>query len=59
MHNGFTKGLMVGGIIGVSMSMLMNSDMMNPRTKRKMMRTGRTLLRRSGGIIGDVMDIFR
>lgn len=59
MHSGFTKGLVVGGIIGASLSVLMNSDYMNPRTKRKMMRTGRTILKRSGGILGDVVDIFR
>lgn len=59
MHSNFTKGLIVGGIIGASMSMMMKSDYMNPRTKRRMMRTGRTLLKRSGGVIGDVIDIFR
>lgn len=59
MYSGFTKGLVVGGIIGASMMMMKNSDMMKPRTRKKMMRTGRTLLRRSGGIIGDVVDIFR
>lgn len=59
MRSGFTKGLVVGGIIGASVSMMMNSDMMKPRTRRRMMRTGRTILKRSGGIIGDVVDIFR
>lgn len=59
MHSGFTKGLVIGGIIGASVSIMVNSDMMRPRTKKRMMRNGRTLLRKSGGIISDVVDIFR
>lgn len=59
MRSGFTKGLVVGSIIGASVSMMMNSDMMKPRTRRRMMKTGRTILKRSGGIIGDMVDIFR
>ena len=59
MNSGFTKGLVVGSIIGASVSMMMNSDLMKPKTRKRMMRTGRTILKRSGGIIGDVVDIFR
>lgn len=59
MNGGFTKGLVVGSIIGASVSMLMNNDRMRPRNRRKMMRTGRMLLRKSGGIISDVVDAFR
>lgn len=59
MQNGFIKGVMVGGIIAASVSMMMNSDMVNPRNKRRMMRNGRSFLRRSSNIIGDVADIFR
>ena len=57
MRSGFTRGLVVGGIIGASV-MMMKSDMMKPNRKR-MMRTGRALLRRHGGIIGNVVDMFR
>jgi hypothetical protein len=59
MNSGFTKGLFIGSIIGASVSMMMNNDMMRPKTRKRMMRTGRTLLKRSSGIIGDVVDIFR
>lgn len=59
MSGGFTKGLVIGSIIGASVSMMMNNDAMRPRTKKKMIRAGRTLLRRSGGIISDVVDVFR
>lgn len=59
MQNGFVKGLMVGGVIAASVSMMMNSEMVKPRTKRRMMKNGRSLLRKSSNIIGDVADIFR
>jgi len=59
MNGGFTRGLVIGSIIGASVSMIMNTDMMRPRSRKKMLRTGRTLLRKSGGIISDVVDVFR
>lgn len=59
MQNGFTKGLLLGGLIGASVSMAMNPGGMKNRTKKRMIRTGRTMLKRSGNIIGDIVDIFR
>ncbi len=59
MHNGFTKGLLIGGIIGASISMMSNSDMMRPGNRRKMMKAGKMLLRRSGSILGNVAEILR
>jgi len=59
MQNGFIKGVMVGGIIAASVGMMMNSNMMQPKTKRKLMRNGRAFLRKSSNIISDVADIFR
>lgn len=59
MQNGFVKGVMVGGIIAASVSMMMNSEMVKPRTKKRLMRNGRSLLRKSSNIIGDVADMFR
>jgi hypothetical protein len=59
MQGSFTRGMVVGGIIAASVSMMMNSDMMNNKNRRKMMRTGRTFIRKSGNIIGDVVDLFR
>jgi len=58
MNRGFTKGLIVGSIIGASVVM-MNPGMMKGRNKKKMMRTGRDLFRKSGNLIGDIVDIFR
>jgi gas vesicle protein len=59
MQRGFVKGVMVGGIIAASVGMMLNSDMMKPGTKRRVMKSGRSLLRRSSNIISDVADMFR
>jgi hypothetical protein len=59
MQSGFAKGILVGGIIATSVSMIMNSEKMNPSTRKRMMRNGRMLLRKSGNILGDVVDMFR
>lgn len=60
MNGGFTRGLVIGSIIGASVSIIMNNnDMMRPRNRKRMMRAGKTLLRKSSGIIGDVVDAFR
>ncbi len=59
MYNGFLKGVVIGGIVATSVSMMINSNAVKPRTKRRMLRNGRSFLRRSGSIISDVADIFR
>jgi predicted small secreted protein len=59
MQGNFTKGLLIGGIVGASVSILMNHDVMKNRTRKKMMRNGKNIFRRSGHIIGDVVDLFR
>lgn len=59
MNNGFTKGLLIGGIIGASVSMMVSPDVTKGRTRKRIMRTGRTMLKRSGNVLNDVVDIFR
>lgn len=59
MQNGFVKGVVIGGIVAASVSMMMNSEMIKPRSKRRMMRSGKSFLRRSSNIIGDMADMFR
>jgi gas vesicle protein len=59
MNGSFTRGLIVGGIIAASISMAMNPQMMRNKNRKKIMRSGRTLLRRSGNVLGDVVDMFR
>lgn len=59
MNGGFAKGLIIGGIIGASVSMMMNPGIMKGRSKKRMLRNGRDFLRRSGSLIGDFMHILR
>lgn len=59
MRKGFTSGLVLGGLIGASVSMMSNTGMMKSRTRRRIMRTGRNLFRKSGDIWTDVVDLFR
>jgi len=59
MMRGFTRGMIVGGLIGASVSMMANSEMLSGRSKNKMMRSGKQFLRKSGHIVGDVVDMFR
>lgn len=51
--------MVIGGMVGASVSMMMNSDMMSSRSGKKMMRRGKSLIRKSSNIIGDVADLFR
>lgn len=59
MRGGFTRGLVIGGLIGASIGMIKNSDMMKPRSRRRMMRTGRNMIRRTSHALGDVIDLLR
>jgi len=59
MHgNGFAKGIIVGSIIGVTVSMIMNSDMVGRKQKKNWMKKGRNLARKSGDIVSNVMELF-
>lgn len=59
MQNGFTKGLIVGSIIGGSASMIMEPGIMKKKNRKRITRAGKSFLRRSGNIISDVVDAFR
>lgn len=59
MMRNFTKGLVVGGIIGASISVLANPEIVDPRTRRRMIKSGRKIWRRSNHMIGDMVHMFR
>lgn len=59
MENGFTKGLIIGGIVIGAVSMAVSSDLMSSRGRRKAMKSGRRFLRRSGSVMNDVAGVFR
>jgi len=56
---GFAKGMIIGGIVGASISMAMNSDMMHGERKRRIMKAGRHFMRRTGEFISDTIGMFR
>jgi len=52
--------LIIGSIIGASVGMVMSSDtMMSSRTKRRMRRKGMDLVKKSGALISDMVELFR
>lgn len=57
--NGFTKGFLIGGVIGAAVSMVMEPDMLKSKSRRRMAKNGRQLLRKSGHVISDVIDLIR
>ncbi|HEX9061640.1 MAG TPA: YtxH domain-containing protein [Clostridia bacterium] len=58
-RNGFARGLIVGGMLGASLSMMMNPDTMRGRSRRRIMRGGKGILRRSGSLLGDVIGFMK
>ncbi|HOQ37434.1 MAG TPA: YtxH domain-containing protein [Acetivibrio sp.] len=60
MRNNFTKGLVIGSIIGASVGMAMNTGMMmNNRSKKRIKNRGLDIMRKSGALISDVVELFR
>lgn len=59
MRSGFSRGLLIGGLIGASISMLTNSGGMKSRRNRHFLRAGRNFLRKSGNVVEDVVELLR
>jgi gas vesicle protein len=59
MFRNFTKGLVIGGIIGASISVLTNPEVVDPRMRRRMMKSGRKILHRSNNMLGEMIQMFR
>jgi len=59
MRNTFTKGLVVGSVIGLSLSMMSKTDILKMRDRRRIMKKGRSLFMNSGNMIGDFLELFR
>lgn len=58
MRNGFTRGMVIGGIVGATMSMIMNHDIDIYKTKKRMMRLGKCVYRKSRRIVSDITDMM-
>ncbi len=54
--NKFTRGLIVGGIIGATIGGMMNNGQTN-RMRRNLMKAGRNFMRRNG-VMDMITDLF-
>lgn len=59
MKSGFTSGIIIGGIIGAAMSMIANDDIDVNKTRKRMMRVGRNVCRKSRRMISDIAGMMR
>ncbi len=59
MLRNFTKGLVIGGLIGASISVLTNPEVVDPRMRRRMMKSGRKIIHRSNNMLGEMIQMFR
>lgn len=58
MRNGFTNGMLLGGIVGATMSMIMNHDIDVNKTKKRMMRMGKTMYKKSRRMMSDISGMM-
>jgi len=59
MESRFSKGIIIGGLIVASLGLVMNNDLMSSRGRKRMMKSGRKFLRRSGNMMNDIVGVFR
>ncbi len=59
MMRNFARGLVIGGLIGASISVLTNPEIVDPHMRKKMIKSGRKIWRRSNHVFGDMMHMFR
>ena len=58
MRSGFTSGIMIGGVVGAAMSMIANHDIDMKKTRRRMMRIGRNMYKKSRRFITDISALM-
>ncbi len=59
MGNGFTKGVILGSLIAVSIGLAIGNDLMSPKMRRRMIKNGKKFLKRTGGMLTDIVGVFR
>jgi len=59
MMRNFAKGLVIGGLIGATISLLTNPEIVDPHMRRKMIRSGRKIMSRSNNVFGDMVRMFK
>ncbi len=55
----FARGLVIGGLIGASISVLTNPEIVDPHMRKKMIKSGRKIWRRSHHVFGDMLHMLR
>lgn len=58
MRASFTSGVIIGGIVGATMSMMANGDINVKKTRKRIMRMGRDVCKRSRRIMSDISNIM-
>ncbi|MDD4296622.1 MAG: hypothetical protein PHC69_06655 [Ruminiclostridium sp.] len=58
MKSGFTSGIVLGGIVGATMSMIINKDINVDKTRKRMMRIGKNVYKKSRRMVSDIADMF-
>ncbi len=59
MMRNFGKGLVIGGLIGASIGLLTNPEIIDPHTRKKMIKSGRKIVRKSNYALSDMIHMFR
>ncbi len=55
----FAKGMLIGGLIGASISVLTNPEIVDPRTRKRLIKSGKKIVRRSGNVFEDMVHMFK
>jgi hypothetical protein len=58
MRSGFTRGMVFGGIVGAMMSMVINNDIDVNRTKKRIMRAGRSICKKSRRLVANLSGMM-
>ena len=58
MRSRFASGMVLGGIVGATMSMIINKDIDMDRARKRMIRIGRNMYKRTRRMISDIANIF-
>jgi len=59
MMRNFCRGLVIGGLIGASISVLTNPEIVDPHMRKRMIKSGKKIMHRSNNVFGDMMHMFR
>ncbi|NLX76596.1 MAG: hypothetical protein GXZ01_04380 [Clostridiaceae bacterium] len=59
MRTSFTSGVVIGGIVGATMSMMINGDIDMRRTLKRIMRFKKDVYRKSRRIMSDICSMMQ